>query len=579
MMALFRHMKRYNLIAVGIAFVLFIVPFFWLTPGFADLGGDAGRLYFLDPLTVAKNTYLRTDQSAAASFAIIPYELFVTVLKTFVQSPTNLISFERGVQLGLAFFSLYLIAIELGANGWAAIAAGVVYVGLITKIGWVLSLETHNQVFLNPLIFYFLLKLILTRRFGYGLLILILTVLYSGNFGFSATPAVAAFYPLSILFLLFVTKYIMRKSIPWRHISVLMVLFIIFHSFHLLPTLSFVFTKNTQANSYIFSRSSIDYSGVHYFESNHRELGKISTELFQPSAWNKNVLLLLIPCVLVLGFLKRPGKLMAITGAFFTITLFLTSANITQIGTSFYRTLFYIPGFMMFRSFNEKWYFVHAFFYALLFGLSFHSIFKSQSGRIVRWASLFVIGVVGFLIFPFLQGKAIDVPYYQSANVSPIFKMDLDLTDSLRFVKALPSGKVLTLPLTFPYYQIAYGTEGGAYVGISMVRYLAGREDYPGFWSFGEYAQPMFDALHDRNTDKILSILGRLDVQYVFYNSDARIMDNFPGYPYVYPGMMYSSKDQLPAIRDKSAYKAFLAKWPLTKIYEKGFYTIYEINY
>ena len=423
------------------------------------------------------------------------------------------------------------------------------------------------------------MRFFVTNRFRYGLGILLGTLMYSGSFGFSATPALVAFYPLSFIFLVLCMKFVLKKPIPWRSFGALALLFIMLHAFHLFPLVTTVLTNNNYVHSRIFSRESIQYSGVHYFDMNHETLGKISTEIFQPSTWRHNFSLLLVPVIILLGLLRRPSRLIAVTGLFFAATLFLTSANITRIGALFYRSLFFVPGFTMFRSFNEKWYFAHSFFYALLFGFTFYSLMKDQKRRAAVVATCGVIAVITYLMFPFLSGKAIDVSYYQSKDVSPLFTLDPDLMNAITHVKALPEGNVLTLPLTFPYYQIAYGKEGGAYVGVSMIVHLAGKRDYPGFWSFWEYAEPMFDAIGDQDIDRILQILSDLSVRYIFYNSDPRIMDNFPEYPYIYPGLMYSSKDQLPAIRDQAAYKAFLSTLPLTKIYEKGFYTIYEINY
>jgi len=574
-------MKKINLIGVGIALILFIVPFFWLPAGFVDLGGDAGRLYFLDPRATATNLYNHQGLFWAPSYSSVAYEFFLAFLHEFIPSSTHMIAFEHGVQLSLAFISIFLIFSKLlwlsrikqdARVGWVGMVSGITYVGLITSLGWATSLPTLNQVFLNPLLFYFLLCYFSGGSFGYALAILLTTLLYSGNFGFSAMPQLLSFFPLAILFLLGVFRFLFHKALPWRKLLTLIVLFIGLHFFHILPTAATILLKETSQHQYIFNSESIKESGVHYFEVNHGALGKISTILFKP-------LILLIPGIIIFGFIKGKSKLLAILGCFFALTLFLTTANVTHFGVSVYRALFFIPGFVMFRSFNEKWYLVFAFFTALLFGAALYGLLKTKRIGIVISVVAVLIGVLFYGMAPFLRGKTIDSPHYQSNNVSHIFSMDPDLTDALSFVRTRPDGNFLTLPLTFPYYQIAYGKEGGAYVGISMLLHVAGRWDYPGFWRFGQYAQPMFDAIREENVNRILEILSDLNVRYVFYNSDTRIMDNFPEYPYIYPGLMYSSKDQLPAIRDQAAYKTFLSSLPLTKQYEKGFYSVYEIDY
>jgi len=359
-----------------------------------------------------------------------------------------------------------------------------------------------------------------------------------------------------------------------------MIFFVGLHFYHLLPTAATLLDKTTTRHAQIFSAQSIQNSGVHYFDVNHESLGKISTQLFQPTQWHTNVLGLIVPGIILLAFIIKPSKLTVMIGGFFAATLFLVSANITDLGVSLYRMLFYIPGFMMFRSFNDKWYYSYIFFYTILFGISLYTILVKKKTKIVVFISLVLIAITMYRILPFLQGKAIDVPHYQSNNVSPVFTMDPSLFSTLEYIRTLPKdGRFLTLPLTFPYFQIAYGKEGGAYVGVSMILHLANRADYPGFWPMGSHAQSVFDAIGDEDFEKLLNLLSELNVRYVFHNSDTRIMDNFPAYPYIYPGLMYSSKDQLPAIADQAAYKTFLSSLPLKKIYEKGFYSVYEVEY
>src|SRR5437870_3456473 len=111
-MAKKRHMKKHN-IAIFIAIILFFIPFLWLKPGFVDVGGDSGRLYFVDPLASALHKYNNQTTVGASVYAFIPYELFLGMLHTIVTSPTYLIGIDRGIVLSVAFYSIYLIVIEL----------------------------------------------------------------------------------------------------------------------------------------------------------------------------------------------------------------------------------------------------------------------------------------------------------------------------------------------------------------------------------------------------------------------------------------------------------------------------------
>lgn len=575
---------------VVFAIILFLIPFFWMKPGYVDFGGDAGKLYFLDPLAAAANLYNNQIVIGAAIYSMVSYEFFLYIVKAVISSPTFLIAFEHGVQLGAGFFSIYLLVKELmvlvnksviGARtSWIGVVSGFVYVALVTKVGWPVSMQTQNQVFLNPLIFYLLLRFLLSFNILYASVILLLTVLYAGNFGFTSMPQIASFYPMALLFIVGLFHFAYKRPFPWKTLSILGLFFVGLHAFHIIPSLAVILDRGGEVHN-IYLGSNVPQSyGVNYFDMNHGELGKLSEELFQPSQWNgQNIFVLFIPLIVLLGFFKKPSKLLLLLGLFFAVSFFLVSANITQLGTQLYRFLFYIPGFSMFRSFNEKWYFVYAFFYSLVFAVSFYLITKTKRSIVALLLGLCVIGAVVYRIYPFLAGRGISTILWQSKNVSSLFVIDPNLVGSVNFVRQLPdNGKVLTLPLTFPYYQLAYGIKGGAYEGISIVQGLGGKKDFSGFWAFGSYQNIIFDSFRSENIHDLMQLFSLLNIRYIFYNSDTRIMDNFPGFPYILPGGTISSKDQLPLIKDQQAYGKLLSSLPIHRIYQKGFYSIYEIE-
>lgn len=578
-------LMRKHTVAILIAATLFVVPFFWLKPGFVDLGGDAGRLYFLDPFSVTKNLYQQQNLFGASIFAIIPYQLFLALLKQIVLTPTYLISLEHGIQLSVSFYSIYLIlrSISKGLSHkknpvetFTAIAGGLVYVGFITKTGWVTSLETFNQIFLNPLMFYLLLRYVMTSNSLYALCILGLTFLYSQNFGFSSMPQLMSFYPFAIVFLFLYIRVILKKSFPWKNIVLLFMLFVGLHAFQLVPMIGSIFDSKGVGNAYIFSKTAQTSAGAEYFDANRQTLGKLSWGLFQPLNWNGNTLFIaVIPIITFLGFFIKRNTLLAILGSFFVITFYLVSANITIIGVRLYRLLFSIPGFLMFRSFDDKWYYVFSFFFTVLFAVSFFLLLHQRRKLVVVSVFLLVSVSVIFRIFPFLQGKHYEGDLFQSNNVPVVFDIDPDLMESLSFVKTLPDdGNALTLPLTLPYFQVIHGKQSGAFVGLSMVRLIGGKDDYPGFWSFGSYQEPMIQALRDADVHKTLQLLSLLNVRYIYRNTDQRILDKFPRYPYY----KFDMTIDIPTINSQSTYDDYLRLFPLTTLYEKGFYRIQKLS-
>lgn len=567
--------------------ILFAIPFFWLKPGFVDLGGDAGRLYYIDALSVFHHIHNQQTVGGVSTYAILPYLIFMFLKQKLVVSPTLIIDFDHGLQLSLSFVSIYFVIKELlyiskqSRNKfieWIAIFSGIIYVGFITKAGWVTSTETQNQFFLNPLIFYFLLRFLRTLQGRYAVYILGLTLLYSYSFGFSSSPQLAAFYPFAFLFLYVYFLIILHKAFPWKSFVLLGISFVLLHAFHLIPMVASIFTKNNSLNTSIFSRASNEHNGLFYFDANRQTLGKLSEELFQPIQWNgRTILSLIIPIVAFLGFFRARSKLLALIGVFFAITFFLVSANITLLGVKIYRQLFYIPGFTMFRSFNDKWYAVYIFFYTLLFAVSLDVLVEKRRRLIV--------GVIGFLITisillrvgPFLQGDFYQTTLYQSKNVPVIFELDPNVIDAISRVKQIPDdGKFLTLPFTQSVYQVIYGKQKGAYVGISMVQFIGDKEDFSGLWSFGSHRDTLVNVLKDVNAHQIIQFLSILNIRYIFRNTDPRIMSDFPHYPY--PNYPQDTTVDLPILKNQRTYDQLLGSLPLAMQYKKGFFEIMKLN-
>ena len=582
--------KCFNFVVLLTALFFFVVPFFWFQPGFVDLGGDAGKLYLYDPLNSALNLFKNQNAAWATMYSMLSYEIFLSLIHRIVISPTSMVALEHGLQLSLGFYSMYLIIKKLflltsKSNDnvvmyIASMLGGIVYVALVTKVGWPISMQTQNQIFLNPLTFYLLLNLFTTFYIYDVIMFLLLTILYGGNFGYTSMPQIMSFFPLAIIFIFLLLKFVRRATLPWKQLLMIGVLFVGIHAYHLVPTLATIMDTGSATFNSIFSEETIQNSAVNYFDVNHLSLGSISTELFQPSKWNgQNVFIFIIPLITIMGFLRKPSKLLWLLGVFFAITFFLVSANITLIGERFYRILFYIPGFKMFRSFDEKWYFVYSFFYGLLFSVSFYHLLEQKRKILISFFGFLVVVSIGFRIYPFLKGESVNVTHYQSNNVSTNFEMDPDLVESVNYIRKIPNnGNFLTLPLTFPYFQVAYGLKGGAYSGVSIVLNLGGKKDYPGFWSFGMYKDSIFNSLQQENLTSVTQLLSLLNVRYIFWNRDTRIMENFPGYPYIYGGDKYDDKEKIPLIKNQNSYANVLERLPITKIFEKGYYQIFEIK-
>lgn len=582
-----------------ITFFLFIAPFFWFKPGEMDLGGDSSRLYFYDPLHyLTSQAFYAISHSGLGGEGLnyfgIPFFLFLFGLKSIFISPTFLISFLHGFSLSLAFLSCYFavkqllqldekkrtkhtaIIIEI-----CALIAGLYYISAPTSILiWNHMLSTDNQIFLNPLTFFLLLRYLLTQNIRYLLAVLGITFLFAANFSFIGAPAFFAFYPLAIFFLLLYMVCILHKSLPWKGIIIGIGLFFLLHAFHLAPQIVSLLTPGSAAQHSVFSEEAKIDSGLGYFNALASGV-KLSISLLglqqMAPLFFSSFVFIVMPFVFILGFLWNKRKSMLLTGIFFLITLFFVTANITNVGLKFYMLLFYIPGFSMFRVFFGQWEWVYLFFYTLLLGQTLFVVLT----HIRKWQSiplvLFLLGFLLIIAWPFISGKTLQYFHWQTKHVSAIVAIDPNYEDVLSCLRSLPiDGKILSLPLTDPGYQVVKGKNNAAYEGPSMITYLAGRNEFTGFAEFESFGPSFLQAVKEKNYVAIRDILSMLNIRYIYYNEDPYIYgNNFPGQPYI------SVRDFFPDTQEgyKQLIKDLIKNLGIKEIKTiAGKYHIYELD-
>lgn len=157
-----------------ITLFLFLTPFFWFKPGEMDLGGDSSRLYFYDPLHYLTSQALYAISHSGLggegiNYFGIPFFLLLAGLKSILESPTLLIAFVHGFSLSIAFLSCYLVVKQLLTQDEenrtkgviviteiCAYVAGLYYIfAPVSILIWNHMLLTDNQIFLNPLPFFY----------------------------------------------------------------------------------------------------------------------------------------------------------------------------------------------------------------------------------------------------------------------------------------------------------------------------------------------------------------------------------------------------------------------------------------
>lgn len=583
-------MKKYRFIII-IAVILFFIPFFWLKPGEMNLGGDSGRLYFYDPATYlnlrAPYNYLGSSTGIELTFYIcLPYVVLLFLLKLVFQSPTILISLVNGLTLSVAFFSIYLIVKELlKGNGnkinskyteLSSILAGLFYILSQISIhsGWEKPIITFNQLFLNPLMAFLLLKFMLTQKMRYLISALLTTFVFTSNFSLAGAPPFFAFYPITIIFLFLYAKFIRKVSFRWKFFIIGIVLFLFIHSFHLVNSVSSVFFHGSPSNSAVFAEAGEINSrnGLSYFiaVASSVKFNRIWMSLAQDQNKPYFAIFIIFPTVLVFSFFLNRGKTLLLTGLFFLIFFYFASA-ITETGFFIYKQFFRVPGFSMFRNFNGQWLYAFFFFYTLLLGQALATVTNRLSKRIALFLfAIFGATIIGFGL-PLLTGS-VSMPIHKYTGIRYVFSMDSIYEQVLQYFKSNPiDGKVLMLPLTDPGYQILQGKNGGIYKGLPTISYLGGKSEFGGYETLRPFQDIFLTSMQDNDYETLKRLLSAMNIKWIFYNSD----------PYIYsePFKSVSSYVSQYAPKDQEEYKSFIEKLPITKVTDFGDrYHIYSVN-
>ncbi len=580
----------YRWVLICIVIGLAVIPFFWLKPGEMDLGGDSSRLYFYDPVSYLKNFSLygvipEGQGAVEPNFFYLPFLLLLSALKALVRSPYLLITIFNVLKLLGGFLAVWAIIKELlwpasqskvlsAKREIAAICGGLLYVFTPTMTGnWTAALTSHLQVFLNPFLFYLLLRFCLTGQAKYLWLLLATSFGFAPNFALTSAPPFFAFYPGAILFIFIYVAQVRKKRLPVAGLLWGFFFFLGLQAFHLIPQIASLLDPGSFSNTRVFAKEGGE-AAVNYFLA-IRGLAKVSPNILLPSLVKQTLwTTATIPLVVILGLcLNRPkSKALLLTGVFFLISLFLLSANITDTGVEVYKRLFYIPGFSMFRNFLGQWSFVFSFFYALLFGQALFRVLARAGERTTTLISLIFIVLLPFNAWPFVKGDFINQEHRTARGVKIPVVMDTDYEAATVAVRALPpDGKILTLPFTDFYYQVVYGKNNGAYVGPSVFAALTGKKDFVGYQIMQPFAEVFLQLAREENYSALRRLLAILNIRYIFHNSDPRVYDSmFPEFPYSYV------RGSLP--KNQKEYAAWITRLGAKPVLTKGFYSLYELN-
>lgn len=578
-------LKRFPLV-IFITIFLLIIPFFWMKPEEMDLGGDGTRIYFYDPKAYLENVTLYTlspkgTGDVESHVYYLPFILSLVAVKEFLQSPYILISLMNSLKLAGSFFFVYAIIRDLlvfsnkkkSAIEYASVLGGLFYSLFPILAGnYDRAISTHVQIFVNPLMFFLLLRYFFTHSFHYLWIALGISLLFSVNFSWVATPSIFSFYLLSGVFLYAYSRLIQKQKIPLRGLLFALIIFLGLHAFHILPTTALFILPGGTISSRVFTKG-IQHTLDYFFGVVPLSNITINLLAFSPLSFSPYISFV-IPLILVVGLFsnKTKNRAVLLTGIFFLISLFFVTAKITSFGIFIYKNLFYIPGFSMFRDFAGKWMFTYAFFYSLLLGQTFFLIIQKCKPKV----SLLLTGILIFLIlingWPLLSGSTFNRELFQSNDIKNVITMDKKYEQVIQTIQALTvDGKILTLPFTDYNYQVLRGENDNAYIGASTIPELTGKKDFSGYLTMLPYSDAFYRLVKEQKYDKVKQLLGMLNVRYIFYNQDSFVFGmNFPGYPYQYV------REYLPA--SQKDYEKLISNITQSKPITTGIYALYKVS-
>jgi len=588
-------MKRFwTWVPFIISVALFVIPLSWLKPGTLDLGGDGSRLYFLDAISYLRNYSLygispSNVGSENIGYSTVPFITLLTFLQRIGVDKTFIVNALHGIAVSFSFLFTYLGLLEAGALlrlhkrsvRVAAVLGGLLYaISPMSTAGWDKVLLIHDKVFLNPLIFFLLLKYVATGLFLFPSIALIITYVFSINYSYAAAPGLVSFYPAVIVYLGLFVRRILHKPVKWLHILSGTLLLLSLQSFHLVPQIQSIFSPDSIANTAIFSESGKFDRGLNYFNGIVTAIKASNNFLFIPQMAPMHVeyyILFILPLVIVGGLLflnthtRVVKRTYALTTLVFLFLFFFATANVTDIGVRLYRALFAVPGFSMFRNYHGQWINAYLQFYILLFFLGASVVIPRMKKKIL----IFGISLIAFMLtvssFSFVKGDAVNPYLWQSDKVRIAMDPPPDFLETMAYMRLMKgSGKVLTLPLTDPSYQIIAGKTTGAYQGPSAVSYLTGRQDFAGIGEFGIYQSQFVKHMLTKDYPALKKLLGTMGIRYIFYDSDVRVYDRFPKFPYVYVRTFMPDTQK--------GYSEFIHALKLTPVWSKGTYRIYALD-
>ena len=199
----------------------------------------------------------------------------------------------------------------------------------------------------------------------------------------------------------------------------------------------------------------------------------------------------------------------------FLLSLFFFTVHIGPLENIF---LFmgHIPGFVMFRNFNDKFAPGYAFLYSLILTLSLIIV----SRKFDKWNNTIIVGlflVIMINVIPIKQ--IINKPLWTTKNIYTTITIPDEYNDfMLQVSRVVPqSANILSLPFNIAAYTFIKDKDSiNMFIGGSPVQVFTGITDFSGELSFGSDNENVINDIMKRQYKDLNQILQRHNIQYIF---------------------------------------------------------------
>lgn len=592
---------KVKLLNITTVILLIILPYV-LFQGKLYIGGDDTRLFYAYPFEFFRNVSFFSWYNVSsvglnvANQYLTPFLTVWSFLLFLVKSRVILsyFAFSLPLILGIIFFQKFvkeLLNLENRYNLQLFIGSLFYVLSPILIINQLFIFLTAMWLMgLIPLMCFLFLRYLKTSSFLYIYIALFVSFIFS--FTLLTIPWIGGFLlPIfgGLLVLAFLSK---RKEVFYflKKLGIFTTWIVFSQAFWLIGFLEpFIFVdRNSLANKFVSkgfldtfdptilstATGNIFYPLLNIF---HRQIPfdfgwqlKYVFLNFYDKTFIINILYIIILFLGIFNFRKilksKNQKIFIFLFVSFLISLYCFTVNIGPLKDLFL-VFKYIPGFVMFRNFFDKFAIGFVFIYAVLFSMCLIILEK----RYKKLSLLLSFPLLLLIVFNFLTVKdTVDSPLWTTNSTYKNITIPEEYLETMSYIKSRvsPTNTILSIPFGSSVYTVIKDKNSNSvYVGTSPVKIFSGVNDISGHLSFNftKEADTIDKIIIDEKYDEFKNIMYTHNINYVL------VTKNIPEEvkkAWIFDSNMLQKQNQffVNSIVDKKIYTSRLGNYDLYSV-------------